>query len=279
MFHLRKDWKALPINGSVNLSEGSLIVAVIPAYNEQQRIGKVVSQVKRYVDRVIVCDDGSVDATGSVAKKSGATVVRHRSNLGYGAALSTLFEEARKLNPDAVVTLDADGQHHAAYIPRLVKPILNDNVDIVIGSRFLSSDGKVSLPAYRRVGIRLITKLANRASYTGITDSQSGYRAYSREALQVIHPSETGMGVSTEILIEAKKSNLRVVEMPTVVSYDGETSTHNPVTHWSKVLLSTVKNITKNNSQIFYGAPGIGALLLAALFWGEQQSSMILEVI
>jgi glycosyltransferase involved in cell wall biosynthesis len=243
------------------------ILAAIPAYNEEGTIARVITQSKRYANRVIVCDDGSSDATGNVAKQSGATVVRHNNNSGYGAALSTLFKEARKLDPDAVVVLDADGQHDPACIPKLIEPILENGADIVIGSRFLNGDCKDILPVYRKVGISIITKLTSRASYNGITDAQSGLRAYSRDALQAIYPTQHGMGASTEILIRAKEANLKVVERPVLISYEGRTSKENPLTHSFKVILTTLGLIARLNPQIFYGTPSLLAMVLAILLW------------
>jgi glycosyltransferase involved in cell wall biosynthesis len=219
-------------------------VVAIPAYNEEARIAKVIVKTKAYVDEVIVCDDGSADRTSEIAKAVGAKVVRHKCNMGYGAALSTLFEEARKLNPDAMVTLDADGQHDPAYIPELIRPILENNTDLVIGSRFLSDEAKEKLSRLRRVAILLITKLVSWATYKGITDAQSGLRAYGRKALQTIHPTEQSMGASTEILIEAKRANLTVKEVPVVVRYKGNTSKSNPIIQWFRVVLTTIRLIS-----------------------------------
>jgi glycosyltransferase involved in cell wall biosynthesis len=223
------------------LNREYLTVAAIPAHNEEANIAQVITKTKKLVDKVIVCDDGSADRTSEIAKTLGATVVRHARNLGYGAAQSTLFNEVRKLDPDVMVTLDADGQHDPAYIPRVIRPILENNTDLVIGSRFLSREAQERLPLLRRVGIRLITKLVNLASYGGITDAQSGFRAYSRRALRAIQPTEQGMGASTEILIKAKRANLRVKEVPVVVRYRGNSSKSNPIIHWFRVVLSTIR--------------------------------------
>jgi glycosyltransferase involved in cell wall biosynthesis len=223
------------------LNKRDVSVVAIPAYNEEAGIAKVIVKAKAYVDKVIVCDDGSADKTGKIAKALGAKVVRHRYNMGYGAALSTLFEEARKLNPDVMVTLDADEQHNPVYIPKLIKPIFENNTDLVIGSRFLSDEAQEKLPRVRRVGIRLITKLVSWASYRGITDAQSGFRAYSRKALQTIQPTERNMGASTEILIKAKRANLDVKEVPIIVPYGRNTSKSNPIIHWFRVILTTIR--------------------------------------
>ena len=159
------------------------IIACIPAYNEEKTIAKIILQARKYVERVIVCDDGSTDMTAEIAEAVGAEVIKHKINKGYGAAIKDLLVKADILSPDVVVTMDADGQHDPSYIPQLIKPILEKKADIVIGSRFLQ---RTQIPIYRKVGIKVITALYNLATKHGITDAQSGFRAYSRNALQVI---------------------------------------------------------------------------------------------
>jgi glycosyltransferase involved in cell wall biosynthesis len=244
-----------------------LVVAAIPAYDEEASIARVIMKVKKYVTKVIVCDDGSLDETGEIAKGLGAIVVRHARRSGYGAALSTLFKEARKLNPDIVVTLDADGQHDPTYIPKLIRPILKERVDLVIGSRFLSRETMDELPAYRQLGISMITKLANKFSYDEITDAQSGFRAYSSKALHAIQPTEKGMGASTQILILARQSNLRVKEIPVVTRYEGKTSKQSPITHWASVVMSTVKFMPLRRPAIFYIIVWIPVLVVILWLW------------
>ena len=243
-----------------------LVVACIPAYNEERTIARVVVEAQKYVDKVIVCDDGSTDLTGEIARRLGAEVIRHERNMGYGAALSSLFKAARGLNASAMVVLDADLQHNPSDIPRLLSPVVRGEADIVIGSRFLGKEGGV--PKYRGLGIRLITNFAKGVSYRDITDAQSGFRAYSRRAINSITPSEQGMGASTEILLKAKEIGLRVVEVPIRISYDVEKpSTHNPLLHGLDVILSTVKHLSIRRPLVFYGVPGFAALLVALFFW------------
>jgi glycosyltransferase involved in cell wall biosynthesis len=216
---------------------------------------------------VIVCDDGSKDMTGEIAERLGAEVIRHDRNMGYGAALASLFGRAREIGADAMVTLDADMQHNPEDIPRLVKPVLDDEADIVVGLRLLDERGK-QIPKGRRFGIKAITKLANAASYKELTDAQSGFRAYSRKAIMLITPTEQGMGASTEILLKAKEKGLRIKETPIKVNYNVENpSTHNPLNHGLDVVLSTVKHMSMRRPLLFYGVPGIIALLTAIAFW------------
>jgi len=244
-----------------------LIVACIPAYNEERTIARVIIEAQRYVDKVIVCDDGSTDLTGEIARRLGAEVVRHERNMGYGAALLTLFKAAREADASAMVVLDADLQHNPSDIPRLLSPVLNGEADIVIGSRFLSGVGS-DVPKYRGLGVKVITGLVRGVSYSDVSDAQSGFRAYSRRAIQLITPSEQGMGASTEILLKAKEFGLKVVEVPIKVSYDVEKpSTHNPILHGLDVVLSTVKHLSIRRPLLFYGVPGVAVLLLALSFW------------
>jgi len=241
------------------------IVACIPAYNEERTIARIVMLAQKHVDKVIVCDDGSTDMTGEIASKLGAEVIRHERNMGYGAALSILFEKAREVKAHVMVILDADGQHNPDDIPKLLTPIVKGEADIVIGSRFI---GKAeNIPKYRKAGIKVITGLAKAASYNNITDAQSGFRAYSRKAIESIRISETGMGASTEILIKAKDGNLKIIEVPIKINYDKDSSTQNPISHGMDVILSTVKQMSMRRPLLFYGIPGFASLLVALFFW------------
>jgi glycosyltransferase involved in cell wall biosynthesis len=241
------------------------VVACIPAYNEEKSIARVVIEAQRYVDRVIVCDDGSNDLTGLIAERLGAEVVRHERNVGYGGALSSLFERAREIDPDAMVILDADLQHDPNDIPKILSPILNGEVDIVIGSRTLNES---NMPRYRRMGLRVITKLANKVSYKDINDAQSGFRAYNRKAIHSIILTERGMGASTEILLRAKECGLKIKEVPIEINYDVERpSTQNPLVHGLDVVLSTVKQMSIRHPLLFYGLPGVISMLISLFFW------------
>ena len=207
---------------------GSRLVACIPAYNEEKTIGRVVRETRRYVDIVIVCDDGSSDRTSEEAARAGAIVIRHEKNMGYGAALRTLFLTAKRLNPDAMVILDADGQHNPADIPRLVKAVLAGEADVVVGSRLLRD---TDMPIYRAVGVRLITWLIRMTAYPRLKDAQSGFRAYSRRAVRLIDVTEQGMGASTEILLKSALYDLVLKEVPVRINYTGITHKMNPWIH------------------------------------------------
>jgi glycosyltransferase involved in cell wall biosynthesis len=197
----------------------------------------------------------------------GADVVRHEQNLGYGAAIQSLFNRARELDADVLVTLDADGQHDPDEIPKVVKPIVEGASDVVIGSRFVEGS-KSATRWYRRAGIGLITRLANNASEYGIKDAQSGFRAYNRRSLEKLNVSENGMGASVELLLGANKHSLRVQEVPATCSYGhrSETSTHNPVKHGFSVVASIFRLLVEDRPLLLLGLPGLVFLAVGILF-------------
>jgi glycosyltransferase involved in cell wall biosynthesis len=240
------------------------IVIGIPAYNEEKNIASLLIKLKKISQDIIVCNDGSNDLTGKIAKELGATVIEHEKNLGYGSAIKSIFLKAHEINADILVTFDADGQHRIEDINVILEPIKNNIADIVIGSRFLNNNQEI--PKYREIGIKAITKLTNVTGGTKITDSQSGFRAYSKKILDKIIPQESGMGISTEILIKAQKADFKITEVPITILYDGDTSTHNPISHGSSVILSTLKYVAMERPLVFYGIPGIIFLLIGLTF-------------
>ena len=240
-------------------------IVCIPAYNEEIKIKDVIKKALLHADEVVVCDDGSSDNTAALAKKAGATVVSHKTNQGYGAAISTLFDYCRKNNAEIMVTLDGDGQHNPDQIPDLINVIIKHNVDVVIGSRSLKDDK--NLPSYRKTGIKIITSTINSATNLKVTDSQSGFRAYSKTAIDLIRPTESGMSVSTEILLKISNNGLSIIEVPITVSYDGNTSTEHPVKHGTHVIGSTLKYVSIRHPMYFYGLPGI-LLFISGLIMG-----------
>jgi len=257
---------------NVELNKEVKIAVGLPAFNEEKNIGKIIAQLLNKSYAVIVCNDGSSDSTGIIAEKMGAIMINHKKNLGYGAAIGSIFKKAREDKFDILVTFDSDGQHRISDIEKIIEPIQNKMSDIVIGSRF-TGDGKADMPKYRKLGIKVITNLVNSQTGKKITDSQSGFRAYNTKVLAQINPSESGMGVSTEILIKANKQKLKIKEIPITILYEGETSTHNPIAHGTSVILSTMKFISIEHPLKFYGIPGIGFLLMGLFFaiWTIQE--------
>ena len=229
------------------------ITVGIPAYNEEKNIAKIIVKLKKTVDQIIVCDDGSTDSTSEIAESLGATVVKHAKNSGYGMAIRSIFLKSREINADILVTLDADGQHKIEDINKIIKPVVDGEADISIGSRFLKEDSNT--PGYRKLGVKIITKVTNSSLSEKITDAQSGFRAYNNKVLQSLTPADSGMGISTEILIKSSNLGLKIVEVPTEIQYEGDTSTQNPVSHGTEVLMSTLKYISIERPLRFYGIP------------------------
>ena len=241
------------------------ITVGIPAFNEEKNIASIIQKLSKVADIVIVCNDGSTDNTAKIAEKMGAIVITHQQNLGYGGAIRSLFLKARELDSDMLVTLDSDGQHRISDVLPIVDPILKNQADLVIGSRFLTKNQE-DMPKYREIGIKIITTLANTSLDKSVTDSQSGFRAYSKNILFEITPSEKGMGVSNEILMKASKKNFKIIEVPIVVSYEGDTSTQHPLSHGVSVTLSTLKFISIEHPLKFYGIPGLVFLGIGLIF-------------
>ena len=229
------------------------ITVGIPAYNEEKNIAKIIVKLKKTVDQIIVCDDGSTDSTSEIAESLGATVVKHAKNSGYGMAIRSIFLKSREINADILVTLDADGQHKIEDINKIIKPVVDGEADISIGSRFLKEDNNT--PGYRKLGVKIITKVTNSSLSEKITDAQSGFRAYNNKVLQSLTPADSGMGISTEILIKSSNLGLKIIEVPTEIQYEGDTSTQNPVSHGTEVLMSTLKYISIERPLRFYGIP------------------------
>ena len=236
----------------------------IPAYNEEKNIAKIIIKLKKITDSIIVCDDGSSDMTSEIAKNLGVIVISHKKNMGYGAAIRTIFEKSAEIGSDILVTFDADGQHRIEDVSRVLHPLENNEADIVIGSRFLGKQSNV--PNYRKLGIKVITQVTNSSIKTKLTDSQSGFRAYSKQVLSKISLSEVGMGISTEILIKASSEGLRITEVPITILYSGDTSTHNPVSHGTSVLFSTIKFTSIEHPLKFYGIPSVIFLTIGVIF-------------
>ena len=240
------------------------ITVGIPAYNEEKNIAKIIVKLKKTVDQILVCDDGSTDSTCAIAESLGVTVIKHQKNSGYGMAIRSIFLKAREINADVLVTIDADGQHKVEDINKIIKPIVDGQADISIGSRFLAEDDNT--PSYRKLGVKIITKVTNSSLSEKVTDAQSGFRAYNNKVLQSLTPSDSGMGISTEILIKSSNLGLKIAEVPTVIQYEGDTSTQNPVSHGTEVLMSTLKYISIERPLRFYGIPSFIFFVIGLTF-------------
>lgn len=239
------------------------IIAAIPCFNEDRFIGSVVAKALKFVDEVIVIDDGSTDDSAEVAEAAGAVVYRHGSNRGYGAAIRSCLEKGHSHGADILVTIDGDGQHDPGDIVDLIKPIMDGETDIVIGSRFLDRESEV--PFYRRVGQKALNLATNVGSGHSLSDSQSGCRAYSAQALKRLNLSESGMAVSSQIQFAIKEAELKVAEVPIGVSY-AEKSKRSPVGHGVNVLARIAVLFALRHPLIFFGLPGTVCLIIALAF-------------
>lgn len=192
------------------------IVALIPAYNEETTIASVLTRTQPFVDQIIVVNDGSSDRTAQIAQTHGATVMSHIINRGLGAAIGTGFAAAKQIGADVVITLDADGQHDPIEIKTFVQAI-EGGADVVIGSRMLT--GFKGMPWYRQVAQILGNLVTFFLFGAWVTDSQSGFRAFTKHALSKIQIKTNRMEVSSELVAETKRHRLQLVEVPIKAIY------------------------------------------------------------
>jgi len=241
------------------------IIAGLPMYNEEETIGTVVTKVLDYVDEVICVDDGSSDSSARIAEACGANVHRHRANRGYGGALKTLFAKAREMDADILIILDSDGQHEPSDIPKLLAPILAGDADFVIGSRFVDGGGSEDMPAYRRLGIKVITAASNLSSDLEIKDTQSGFRAFSKLAIERLRFDSEGMELSLEMLEDAHEKELTIQEVPTVIRYDvPKGSNFTALSHGFTVLAWAMVSLSQKKPLLVLGLPGFGLFAAGA---------------
>jgi len=247
------------------------IMVGMPAYNEEKYVGSVVLRARQFADEVVVVDDGSSDRTVEVAKLAGATVVQHKKNSGYGATVQTVLAEAKKREPEVLVLLDADGQHNPEEITLLVDAI-SAGADVAIGSRKLKGEG---IPTYRRFGQNVISFFTRVLSRSTLSDTESGFRAFSKKAISMLEPKERGMAISAETISEATAKGLKITEIPITAIYTSDGSTLNPVRHGASVLNRVMVMISERRPLLFFGTTGAicivlgiaaGVIVLKAIF-------------
>lgn len=252
------------------------IVVGIPAYNEEIAIGSVILRSQQHADAVIVVDDGSDDRTVDVARAAGAHVIEHRENSGKGAAVRTLLGYAHREYPslEALVLIDGDGQHDPDDIPNVIEPVLNDQCDLAIGSRYCA--GATETPLYRRFGQKLLDMLTAGPSGTRLSDTQSGFRVMSPDAISRINIRTDGMGVESEMISTATDRNLSIREVPIDVRYEGvDGQTHTPIRHGLEVVLFLLQLIRANHPILFFGVPGLFALTTGGVLVGVGFSTQV----
>jgi len=231
------------------------VVTCIPAFNEERTIARVILEAQKYSDLVIVCDDGSRDLTGEIAKRLGAIVIRHKRNKGYGAALRSLFKKALEYQPEVIITLDADLQHDPKYIPLLVETLKKSSADIVIASRARGDE----TPLHRRIVVKILSRIISKK----LSDVQSGFRAYKASILQNLIPIEDGMEASIEIINRALRYGYKIVEVPIPFKYKGlETSTLNPIVHGYGLVGRLLRDKILKKPLTYLGIPGIILILI-----------------
>lgn len=253
------------------------LVVLIPAFNEEKTIRNVVSEIPKKIPgiseiKVLVVNDGSTDNTAKEAKKAGANfVVSHSSNLGLGVAFRTGIENALKIGAGIIVNIDADGQFNAGDIPKLIAPILEGKADLVTCTRFKEKSLSPKMPAIKKFGNSVFTKIISFLARQKFTDTQCGFRAYSREC--ALRLNLFGKHTYTqEALLDAIEKGMRVAEVPCLVL--GERSGKSRVVQsWFaysiKALIIITRTIRDHKPLQFFGSIGLFFFLIgaASAFW------------
>jgi len=218
------------------------IAALIPTFNEEKNIEAVIRDLKRYIQDIIVIDDGSRDQTAKIAKEAGAKVIYHKKNLGKGAALMSGFKYFLSNFPDsdALIILDGDGQHSSKEVDNFIRIFTETGADLILGARAIN---KEKMPILRRVGNFLISKLISKKISQKIKDSQSGFRLLSKKFLNKLDIKNQGYGVETEILIEAARKNFVIRELPIETIYLNKKQAN--LIKDTKIIFAIVKEILK----------------------------------
>jgi glycosyltransferase involved in cell wall biosynthesis len=254
----RVDYNFSSSNAIIRDKENSVVIAIIPAYNESHNIRNITAEAGKYVTMIIVVDDGSHDNTAELAMSKNVMVLRNRRNMGKGTALKKGIIECLKYNPDIIVTLDADGQHDPADIPKLLEPIKKGEADIVIGSRIERNSSEI--PIVRGLGLSFLNFINRSLIRSTINDSQSGFRAYSKSVLSVILGyNSTGYGVETEQLAIAELYGYNIVEVPVTIRYRGleNTSKKNSILHGVNIVLTIFSIVVERRPLLFFGVAGL----------------------
>jgi glycosyltransferase involved in cell wall biosynthesis len=249
---------------TVDVFQNRKIIVIIPAFNEERFIGSVLLKLKKFPVEVIVIDDGSTDDTAAIARMAGVVVFKQDSNQGKGTALNTGLHAARESSPDVIVMLDADGQHLPEDLPQIVRPILSGEADIVVGSRYIKNTSNT--PLIRRWGHRFINLATTLPSGISVSDSQSGYRAFSRRAFELADFHSRDFSVESEMQFLAHEHNLKVMEVPITIRYTDKAK-RSPFSQGMTVLKGIIKLTGQYRPLLYFGLPGL-ALLTIGIGWG-----------
>ena len=250
-------------------NNGKRSIAIIPCYNEEYTIGSVILKAKNHVDEVLVVDDGSTDETAKIAKKAGAKVISHGYNRGKSAGIKTGFSYALTNNYDYVITLDGDAQHDPHEIPLLLTTLKNNGHDITLGTRWGHT---TEMPLWRKFGKRVLDYTTSLGNGGFVTDSQCGFRAFNRRAIENLAPRLNGkaFAVESEQLIRAHEAGLQVTTKKISCKYkDLDTSTKGPATHGLSVLKYVIWMVAAKRPLLFISLPGF-ILFFMGLILGFQ---------
>jgi len=243
------------------------LVVLLPAYNEETNIEKAILSIPRKINgieevQVLVIDDGSNDKTADLALNAGADkIISHKRNLGVGAAFMTGIRNAISMNADIVVTVDADSQFDSKQIPELIVPIQNHQLDVVIGSRFLKGRPK-NMPRVKMFGNSVFSKIISWLVSQKLNDTQTGFRAYSKEALLNVS-IVNDFTYTQEVLIDLKFKRLRIGEIPVKVSYDEKRKSRvvkNIFNYTARALTIIIRTLSYHRPIMAFGL--FGAILI-----------------
>ena len=238
----------------------------IPAYNEELSIGSVLHKSKKVdvVDDILVVDDGSTDETSDIAKDFGVKLIRHKKNAGKGAAIKTIFNYASENDYDYLVLIDGDGQHNPYEIPNVLSPLLNPGADMVVGARW----GELTeMPFYRKIGKNVLDYMTPGGKEA--KDTQSGFRAFNRKAIDKIELNQHDFTVESEMVTDASEKDLEIKSARISCRYEDvdNASTKGPVAHGMSVLSKIIRLTIQRRPLIYLGVPGL-VFYIAGLIFG-----------
>tara|TARA_B000000532_G_scaffold75943_1_gene60610 strand:- start:33701 stop:34630 length:930 start_codon:yes stop_codon:yes gene_type:complete len=248
-------------------TENQYIIVGIPLYNSEETIGSIILSCSKHADEVVCVDDCSSDKSAEISKAAGATVISHKVNRGVGGVAKTLFKYAKQKNASMIVLIDSDGQHDPNDLPKMIKPLYEGKADLVIGSRFVSGGKSKDMPTYRKFGLKLINTVSKLHSKQHIRDTQSGYRAFNKKAIDSLRFENEGMKSSLEILESISDKGLRILEIPTTIRYDlKNTSSLHPIPHGISVFSYALSALSQKRPLLVFGLPGLIMIIIGGLF-------------
>ena len=241
-------------------------LVLIPCFNEELTIASIVIKSKKYVDTILVIDDGSSDDTVAMAKGAGAVVLSHEKNMGKSQAIKNGFQYSLEHGYEYVITIDGDGQHNPDEIPLLLADLKEKKFDVALGIRYGDT---TEMPGWRKIGKRILDYTTSIGNGGKITDSQSGFRGFNRKALEAITPRLDGdaFSVESEQLIRSHDAGLQMGSTHVSCRYKNlNTSTKNSTSHGFSVLSYVIWMIAEKRPLFFIAIPGFISLLIGIFF-------------